>query len=50
MWVLYLHECLCTAFMPGTLGSQKRVSGSLELELQMAVSCYTGARNQTQEP
>lgn len=31
--------------MPGTSGGQKRVLDLLELELQMAMSCHTGADN-----
>lgn len=29
-----LHVCLCAVYMPGALGGQKKVLGSLELELQ----------------
>jgi hypothetical protein len=34
--------------MPAAHGDQKRVSDSLELELQTAVNHYVDARNQTQ--
>ena len=40
--------CLCTAYIPGVHGGQKRVLDSLKLELQTVVSCPVGARNRTQ--
>lgn len=42
-----LHVCVCSMYMPGALGSQKRLSESLELELSMVVSCHMGVKNQT---
>jgi hypothetical protein len=43
--------CGCFAYMivcmPGVCRGQKRVSNSLQLELQIVVSHYTGAGNRT---
>lgn len=38
---------MCTTQVPCALKDQKRASGSLRLELQMAVSRYVDAGNQT---
>ena len=38
---------VCASHVCSAHESQKRASGLLELELQMAVSCYMGAGNQT---
>jgi hypothetical protein len=32
--------CLCTLFLPGALGDQKKVSDPLELELQTIVTLH----------
>lgn len=40
----FLRVCLFIVCVPGTLGGQKRAS-DLELELQMVVNIYVGARN-----
>ena len=40
-----LSVCLCSTCMPGR--NRREGVGSLELELQMAVSHYVGAGNQT---
>lgn len=45
VWVLCLHECMCTICVLGTLRGQKRASDTLELELHMVVSCLFGAGN-----
>ena len=37
---------MCINFMPGARRGQKEVLGSLELELQMVVSCHVVAGNQ----
>lgn len=42
---LYVHPCIFTA-----LRGQKRVSDSLELELQVATYAHVGAGNQTLVP
>lgn len=42
-----LHVCLYTTCIPGALRDQKRESYSLELELQMVLSHYGGAGNET---
>ena len=39
--------CICTMCMPGVLRDQKRELNHLKLELQMVVSCYVDAGNQT---
>lgn len=44
--VFCLHVCLYVMCMPSTFRGQKRVSGLLELELQMVMNCYVG-ENQT---
>ena len=41
-----MHVCLHTTCMPGAHRGQKRVLDSLELELQMVVSCLPSARDQ----
>lgn len=46
VWVLYLHVCLWTTYVPGVHRGQKRVSYPLELDLQMAVNIS----NQNQGP
>ena len=40
-----LHVCLCTTFMLGTHGSQKKVLAPLGLELQLVVGHHVGAGN-----
>jgi hypothetical protein len=45
--MFWLHACLCITWTPGTYRGQKRALDSLELELQMVVSCLVGARNWT---
>lgn len=47
--VCFICMYVCTTCMPGALGGWK-VSDSVELELQMVVSCHVGAWNQTQIP
>ena len=46
-WVLCLHVCIYMCICLVTHRGQKRALEPLELELQMVVSCYVGARNQT---
>ena len=38
---------VCTVFVPGAHGDQKRAPGPLELELQVAVSCQVVAWEST---
>lgn len=38
VFVFCLHVCICTIYMPGSHGVQKRVSDPLELELWMVMS------------
>lgn len=38
---------MCINLMPGAHRGQKEVLGSLEMELQMVVSCHVVAENQT---
>lgn len=48
---IYLFIFMCTG-MPYTCcahGGQKRISGPLDLELQMVESCYMGAGNKLNE-
>lgn len=33
VWVICLHACLCTTFVPAALGGQKRMLAPLELKL-----------------
>lgn len=40
-----LHVCMCTVFVPGAQGGQKKALDLLELELQTVVFCRIGARN-----
>ena len=47
VWVLCAQACLCTVYMSGALGDQKRVSDLLELEFQMVVRYYVGAGDGT---
>lgn len=47
MYGSFVCTYVCTMCMPGTYGCQKRASDSLELPLQMAVSCHVGAGNCT---
>lgn len=42
-----MHGCLRAIGMPGTHGGQKKKLDSLELEIQVLVSCHLGVRNQT---
>lgn len=41
VWVFCLHICLRSTCVPGACGSQKRVLGSLQLELQTVVASGT---------
>ena len=41
------YVCMCPMHMFGGLRGQKKAWDSLELELQMLVSCHVGAGNQT---
>lgn len=43
MYVFSPQVCMCTAYVPGAFGSQKRVPDLLEL--QMNVSCTMDAEN-----
>lgn len=43
-WIAYI--CLCTTFMPGVQGDQKREMNPLELVLQMILSLHASARKQ----
>ena len=43
VWLFCLIICGYTSCMPGALGSQKRVSDPLELELQMVVGIESGS-------
>lgn len=38
-----LHVYTCSTCVPGTLGSQKRTFGPLELGLQVFMSCHVGS-------
>lgn len=38
---------VCTMYMPGALRGQKKVLDPLKLKLQMVMSQYVGAGNQT---
>lgn len=42
-----LHVCLYTVYVPGALSGQKMAPDHLQLGLQMGVSHYVGAGNQT---
>lgn len=48
VWAFCLHVCLYIMCVPGATRGQKRVSDPQELKLQMLLSCYVSARNQTQ--
>lgn len=41
---------LCTTWVPGATEDQKRTSDSLDLELQMVVSCYVDVKNWIRVP
>lgn len=41
-----LHVYMCTTFVPGVHGVQKRATHTLELELQIVTSCHVGAGNE----
>lgn len=47
MYVFCLNVNMCTTCKLGACGCQKRGLDLLELELQMVVNHYVGARNQT---
>ena len=47
IWVFCMHMCMCTTQMPTAPKDQTRASDSLRLELQMVISHYVGAGNQT---
>jgi hypothetical protein len=38
VWVFYLNVCLCTMYMPGAHGGQKRAWDALGLELASALA------------
>lgn len=42
MYIDVLSLCLCTVYVPGDLGDQKRASDPLRLELEIAVSFQVG--------
>lgn len=45
-FLFYVHICLGTMYVvPVSHGGKKRVSGFLELELLIVVSCHVGAGN-----
>ena len=46
VWVFYKHECLCITCLHGAPRGEKRVSETLELELQMNVGRHVGSGNQ----
>lgn len=46
-WVSHLHVCMCTTYMPGACGGQKRVLDPLKIELQMFVSSCVSSGKQT---
>lgn len=48
IWVFFLHVCLCTIYMRGSQGNQKRASVPLALVVQMVVRLHVGAENQSQ--
>lgn len=39
----HLHVCICTTSVPDVSTGQKRVSNSLEVELEILMSCHTGS-------
>ena len=39
MYVLCLHACICTTYIPDAHGDQKRVLNSLVPELQRVITC-----------
>lgn len=48
--VVYLYKCftcefLCILYDPGAQRDQERVSGPLDVELQLAVTCHVVAGN-----
>lgn len=45
MWTLYLSACMCTMYITGTQGSQKRILDPLKLELWMVVNHFVGSEN-----
>lgn len=48
LFSVYMFECMYVYHIPaGTLGSQKGTLDSLDLELQVVVSCYAGTRDGT---
>lgn len=42
-----LNICMCTVYVLGAHGGQKRTPDTLELDLQVAVSHHEDARNRT---
>jgi hypothetical protein len=46
VWLFCLHVYLCTMYVPGAQGGQKRALDSLELKLQTVVSHSVGAGTQ----
>ena len=48
--VFCLHVCICTTFLLGAHGGQKRVLDSLEIELWVVINHCVGAGNQTWVP
>jgi hypothetical protein len=45
LWVFCLHVVICTMCIPCASKGQKKVLGTLELELQMVVDYHVGALN-----
>ena len=44
----WMYICLCATYMPGACRGQKKASDPMQLKLQTAVSCHTGAGSRTQ--
>lgn len=40
VWMFSLHVCLFTIYVPGPRGEQEMASDSLELGLEMVISCH----------
>lgn len=47
MNILSKCVCVCTTYIPGVHGSQKRASDPLRLDLPIVVSCQGGPENQS---
>lgn len=50
VWVFCLLIHMCTTCMPSAQGSQKMVSGPVELQLQTVVSLHVGGENRIWVP